>query len=373
MPQENTLAKPRPNWRDVGIFLALTFGLTFVLDLILYLTVGYGNHPATVSLLQLQMLIPAAVAIALQLFLFRGSAIYRLKERPKWFFYYYLAFFVIYALGAASMLVVPGDLYPTIVSSLLLLLSIGGLVVVVVLRLISGNDEFARAGLSGGKVWQYVVYGLALVLIYGLMTALNAIFGLGQAVDIMDFLQQAAGDQAATLSEVPSWAWLLIVGAQSLLLGPILGLLVAFGEEYGWRGYLQGELIKMGKIPGILLVGIIWGLWHAPIIAMGHNFPGYPSLGIVVMTLYTIGLGFFLGYAVLKTGSVWLAAWLHALNNGVASFLMAMVYLPDDMVFSFGIGLYGLVVWAIVVAGLLILGRREWTTPVAPALEEVEL
>jgi membrane protease YdiL (CAAX protease family) len=149
-----------------------------------------------------------------------------------------------------------------------------------------------------------------------------------------------------------------------------LALPIAFGEEYGWRGYLQGELIKMGRVRGILLVGVIWGLWHAPIIAMGHNYPGYPVLGILLMTLYTIALGFLLGYAVLKSGSVWLAAFLHGLNNQAAAFLIAAVFRPDDPVFSFGLGLYGLIVWAIVVAGLLLLDRKTWTAPAQAAAGE---
>jgi membrane protease YdiL (CAAX protease family) len=369
MEQEKPVRNLTPNWKQVGIFLGLTFGLTYLLNLLLYLTVGYSQHPATTMLLQVQMLIPAAVAIALQLFLFESSPNYRLKEAPRWFFYYYLAYTAIYVLLAVSVLVVPGTVYATAASLFGLALSVGGLVLVVLLRLVSGKDVVQRAGLKGGKLWYWVVFGLSLVLVYGLMTGLNALFGLGQAVDFRDMLLQAAGSQATGLQEIPGPVLFLVAGLQSLVLAPFLGLLIAFGEEYGWRGYLQGELIKMGKVRGILVVGVIWGLWHAPVIMMGHNYPGYPVFGILVMTLYTIGLGFFLGYAMLKSGSVWLAAFLHALNNSVASFLMVAVYAPDDPVFSFGVGLYGIVVWAVVVGGLLLLGRREWTSPVAHAVE----
>jgi len=86
-----------------------------------------------------------------------------------------------------------------------------------------------------------------------------------------------------------------------------------------------------------------------------------------LMTLYTIALGFVLGYAVLRSGSVWLAAYLHGLNNAVASFLMLVVYRPDDPVFSFPLGVYGLIVWGLVVAGLLIVGRKEWAAPMVVA------
>ena len=79
---------PMIDWRQVSLFLGVTFGLTFLLDLILYLTSGYGQNIGTGLLLQVQMLIPASVAIALQLLVFRNSRIYHLQERPRWFFYF---------------------------------------------------------------------------------------------------------------------------------------------------------------------------------------------------------------------------------------------------------------------------------------------
>ncbi len=367
---EEPLEAFKPNWKQVTAFLGLTFGLTYLLDLALYLTVGYGQGAGTLMLLQVQMLIPASVAIALQLWAFKESAIYHLRERTRWFFYLYLAYAVLYAALALSVLLVSSGPYQTLVSVLTLALSVGGLVFVIILRLVSGREAFERAGLAGGKIWLYLGFGLLLTVIYGTMTALNALFGLGQPADV-GALIEASGGQSAGLDMLPSYAIVLIGGVQSILLGPFLGMLVAFGEEYGWRGYLQGELIKLGKVRGILLVGVIWGLWHAPVIMMGHNYPGYPLLGVLVMTLYTIALAFFLGFAVLVSGSVWLAAYLHALNNALASFLMVLVYTPDDPVFSFGVGLYGLFVWAVVVAGLLIFGRRRWSAPALAARPQV--
>jgi membrane protease YdiL (CAAX protease family) len=261
--------------------------------------------------------------------------------------------------------------YQTIAGAATQLLNLGGLGFLVVLRLASGKEAFARAGLSGGKLRYYISFGVVLVLLYAAMTGLNALFGLGQSVDVKAFIQQAAGGQATGLESLPSPVLLLVTGLQTVLLAPILALLLGFGEEYGWRSYLQGELVKMGKVRGILLVGVIWGLWHAPVILMGHNYPGYPVQGVLLMTLYTVALAFVFGYAVLKSRSVWLAAYLHALNNQVLAFLVLLVYAPNDPVFSFGIGLYGLVVWAVVIVALLLLDRKEWRSPAQPIAGEV--
>jgi membrane protease YdiL (CAAX protease family) len=239
-------------------------------------------------------------------------------------------------------------------------------VFLIILRLLSGSKAFGNAGLSGGRVKYWILFGMALVLIYGLMAGLNVLFGLGQVVDARIVVSELAGGQPTGLEEMSNIAFVLVTGLQSVLLAPFVALLIAFGEEYGWRGYLQGELVKLGKVRGILLVGVIWGLWHAPVIAMGHNYPGYPLLGILLMTLYTIALAFFFGYAVLVSGSIWLAAWLHALNNQVIAFLNLMVVRVDDPVQSFGIGIYGLAVWALIVIGILLIGRKIWSAPAGP-------
>jgi membrane protease YdiL (CAAX protease family) len=349
------------NWRQVLTFLGLTFGLTYLLDLILYLAGGYGQNAATTVLLQVQMLIPAAVAMVLQLFVFRDSPIYRLRELPRWFFVFYLGFVALFVFVAASLLVVSSSTYQIAANLLVQLLLVVGLILVVVLRLAAGKEAFGRAGLGGGKLWHYLAFGLLLIGILSVTTALDALFGLGQAVDVRDLLTQAASGESAGLDAIPDWALLAIVGAQSVILGPVLGLLIAFGEEYGWRGYLQKELVKMGTARGILLLGVIWGLWHAPIIAMGHNYPGHPILGVFLMTLMTVAWAFVFGYAVLKSGSVWLAAFLHGLLNQTASFLMVAIYRPADTAFSFTIGLYGLAIWAVVAVSLLVLDRKAWT------------
>jgi membrane protease YdiL (CAAX protease family) len=155
-------------------------------------------------------------------------------------------------------------------------------------------------------------------------------------------------------------AFWLTIAANSLLLSPILNLVFFFGEEYGWRGYLQSELVKLGKVRGLLLVGLIWGVWHTPLIAMGHNYPGYPLAGSVLMVFSTIVLSFFFGFAVLKSRSVWLAAFLHGVNNNIMPFLFAMVFQPDSPVLAFGWGVLGLLVWGLIIAGLLFFWRRWW-------------
>lgn len=100
----------------------------------------------------------------------------------------------------------------------------------------------------------------------------------------------------------------------------------ALGEEAGWRGYMMPKLEELfGTGKAILIGGIIWGVWHFPINMAGHNFGtgywGEPWTGFIVFTLSTIFLNAILTYLTKKTGSVWPAAFTHAVNNGMGSIL----------------------------------------------------
>lgn len=342
---------PKVNWTQVGAFLGLTFGLTWLLDLVLYL-IGGLTAPTASLFLQFQMLLPAFSALVLGAFFFKDSPIYHRTNRTvsRWFVYFYLFFTVCYLVG-----LIVGQFLPqqaAIIPSLLLPLSLIGLILLAVLRVKGGKETFASTGLAGGnwKVW--LGYGVILIAYYGLQTLLNYVFKLGQVVDLKTALTQLAA------SPIPEAALLPILAVQTVIVGPFLGLIISFGEEYGWRGYLQTELIRLGRVRGIFLLGVIWGIWHWPVIWMGYNFPGQPVLGSIAMVALCVILAFFLGYAVLKSKGVWTAAYLHALSNQSLSFFMLFLYKPTNILLSFGIGIPALILGALLV--LLILRDPIW-------------
>jgi membrane protease YdiL (CAAX protease family) len=339
----------RPNWRHVGIFLGLTFGLTYLLDLAVYLRGGL-KIPGIVAILQLQMLLPAFCAIVLGLFFFPESPIYRKRPagRGRWFYYYFLLLVLVYALGAVVIWFSPSQSIIAVLSAIPLLLALLGLLLLVVLRAIAGREGMARVWLSWGKARYWLLFGLGFVAYYVLQALLNGVFGLGSAR-----LTPPPGPAGLSPSTVMTLAVI-----QSVLVAPVLAIVISFGEEYGWRGYLQSELFKLGRVRGVLLLGVIWGAWHWPLILMGYNYPGHPVLGMLLMALYTVGLGIVLGYAVLRSGSVLLSSYLHGLNNQVVATIIALGFRPFDTAFSFDIGVYGILTLAVV--ALLILRDPVW-------------
>lgn len=109
-----------------------------------------------------------------------------------------------------------------------------------------------------------------------------------------------------------------------VFLGPAVNLVPAFGEEWGWRGYLMPKMAhRMSIVPALLASGAIWGLWHAPLTVLGHNYgvgyPGWPVVGILAMCVFCIVLGVFLSYVTIRTGSCLAAALSHGGLNSLAA------------------------------------------------------
>jgi membrane protease YdiL (CAAX protease family) len=346
----SVIAPSRVNWPHVAGFLGLAFGLSWLADLALYLNGGLAG-PVTGLLLQFRMLMPAFSAMLLGAFFFKESPIYCRSNRTasRWFVYFYLLLTFLYLIGSIAGLIQPKQ--TATISSLLLIPSLIGLILLVVLRWKGGKEAFAGAGLAGGKWHVWLVYGVGLVAFYGLQTFLNYVFKLGQVVDLKAAFPQMAAN-------LPASALMPVMALNMVIMGPFLGLIITFGEEYGWRGYLQTELIRLGRIRGVFVLGVIWGIWHWPLIWMGYNYPGRPLLGSIAMVFVCVILAYFLAYAVFKSNGVWTAAYLHALSNQTMSFFAMTMVMPTSMLFSFGIGIPSFVLGGIVV--LLILRDPIW-------------
>lgn len=142
---------------------------------------------------------------------------------------------------------------------------------------------------------------------------------------------EAAG--AGTETIPMSLSMLMLTQALTgFFLGPIMNFFTCFGEEWGWRGYLLPKMAeKLPAIPMLLINGLIWGLWHAPLTAIGHNYgvgyPGFPFTGIAAMCFFCIIVGIFLSYVSMKTKSCIPAVLGHGAINSIAS--LGMYFTKD--------------------------------------------
>jgi len=103
----------------------------------------------------------------------------------------------------------------------------------------------------------------------------------------------------------------------NLILGYPLMLFLIMGEEIGWRGYLQEKLINaFGGLKGLVVLGLIWGIWHLPLSLQGYNLPNNPILETLVTTpLMCVSLSIMIGYYGLNSKSIFIGLLLHTSNN----------------------------------------------------------
>lgn len=134
----------------------------------------------------------------------------------------------------------------------------------------------------------------------------------------------SASDIATLYSDDTVRLMLLTQIPIAVLFGPLLNILTTFGEEWGWRGYLVPKVaMHLRIVPTLLITGVIWGLWHAPLTAIGHSYgtgyAGAPFTGILAMCVFCIVAGIFLTYVTERTGSCLAAAFGHGAINAIAS------------------------------------------------------
>jgi hypothetical protein len=128
-------------------------------------------------------------------------------------------------------------------------------------------------------------------------------------------------------------------GIISLFSGCTVNLFFALGEEIAWRGFLEKEM-NINKKWKPLWVGIIWGLWHTPLILMGLNYEEYRIPGIFVMVIVCITLAYYFSQALHRSGSLLIPAAMHGIINANAYiFIYAIIVKTGNPLLGPRIGL----------------------------------
>lgn len=278
-------------WRGIGIFLLVTFGLTWAVWAVVYLLGGSENLPLFTVGSLLAMWCPGIAAII------------------------------------CSRYITP----------------------------MSKRD----LGLQRGYLERYVSIYFFVFLF--LIAAMGLSVGLGfQEVNAtLEPLSSEIADQQYPFNDPILAVFISIV--LSFTLAALFNSVFALGEELGWRGYLLAKLAPIGLGRASILIGIIWGVWHAPAIFMGLNYPGHPFMGVLMMIWFTIGWSVVLTWLREVTQSVLSAAFGHGLINAVAS-LPLLLLLDTDSLIRAPLGITGLVplsLIALLAFGLLQRRERE--------------
>jgi len=223
----------------------------------------------------------------------------------------------------------------------------------------------------------YGLLGIFVPIVLALVALpVGALLGVYPA-DFTDFsafellIAQQASTAGVALPPIPV-SVLVTLQLAVLPLAAFINLLPALGEEIGWRGWLLPKLMPLGAVPAILISGVIWGLWHAPLILLGYNYPGVPGwLGLTAMIGMCIVFGAIFGWLRLRSGSVWPAALAHAAFNGAGGtyLLFAMAGERIDTTQATVLGWSG---WLVPLAlAIVLLATGQFRAP-APADDEAQ-
>lgn len=294
----NTFDKTHPKFtstekKQLMIFAAIAYGVTFIMGVLLWY--GYERNIDTGIIPLAQMFYPAAGVMVAYLLTRKGD-----KLLPKRFFLSYLIITGIVILAAILSIFLPSDGWKTGLNSILML---GSLLSWLMILLEAGRESRQAYGLNKKNgntsvfcvVLFIVLYVLRLALIYALQ---------GEILDVKD-----------SFGGVFSFANML-----SLFVNFFVAFLPFFGEEYGWRYYLQPLLQKrFGLVKGVLLLGLLWGVWHSPLNFFYYSTPEYGVTSLAGQIITCVTLGIFMAYTYMKTENIWVPVIIHYLNNNMVA------------------------------------------------------
>ena len=142
------------------------------------------------------------------------------------------------------------------------------------------------------------------------------------------YLAAAVGPEALEQLEAQGLTYplyILISAVSCLTYAPLINTFLAVGEEAGWRGFLYPQLkAKFGKRRGWLIGGIIWGMWHWPVIWLigyeyGTDYLGFPIVGMLVFCIFTIVGGIICDWLYEKSKCIWIPSIFHGAINAAAT------------------------------------------------------
>ena len=184
-------------------------------------------------------------------------------------------------------------------------------------------------------------------------------FDLSGSLIMTEEMLEALETQGVSYSQ-----YILISIIQAITFTPLLNTFFALGEEIGWRGFMYPQLkTKLGRTRGRLVAGLIWGVWHWPLIWLigyeyGTGYPGYPVSGMLLFLVFSTSIGIICDYVYEKSDCIWLPSLLHGAINAAAGIPLAMcgtganrLLGPAPVGVIAGIGY--------VVVGVVILGKGE--------------
>ncbi|MHC5228140.1 CPBP family intramembrane glutamic endopeptidase [Enterococcus sp. LJL99] len=277
--------------KRMSIFIGISYGIPLVSAILMY--IGYTKKLNLAAFAAMFMYLPA-MAVMVGILLTNKN-----KLIPKRFFISFILVAIIAIICAWSSVLFPADHWPVIME----IISMIGSILLSIFLFTEKKEKRIAYGLKGTH-WKISFGLIALFLILYVLR---------------NFLTFSLGGQFTWIikkfSKSESWLQLMITFALYLV-----NWIMYFGEEYGWRYYLQPILQKrFGTFKGILLLGFVWGIWHAPLNFFFYATPDIGIFSLLGQIVNCTGLGIFFAYCYMKTENIWLVTIFHYINNNLVA------------------------------------------------------
>jgi len=299
--------KEKTEKKQLLIFVIVAYGITFLMGFLMWY--GCGRQIDLNAFPVAQMLYPAAGVML-------GYLLTRKKDadQPRWFFLFFLFLTAVMVVIAALSVLLPDQLvaFSGTAVSLWLLLSqyilVAGSLIGWIFYLAAGKKRRAAYGIG----WRNGKSSVFCVLLFVVLYVLRTVVSLALSGELALF----------GLILEDSRTWMMFA---ALFVNFFFSYICFLGEEYGWRYYLQPLLQKkFGLRAGVILLGVVWGLWHLPVDFFYYTTETGPAMA-VAQQITCITLGIFFAYAYMKTQNIWVPVILHFLNNNLAAVLSGNV------------------------------------------------
>ncbi|MCM1125361.1 MAG: CPBP family intramembrane metalloprotease [Lachnospiraceae bacterium] len=291
--------------RKLKIFAFVNFGMTILMGILMGISYKQGNDVTAFA--SAQMMYPAA-GVILALIAVEGKS----RKLPVKFFAVYLVTSGLAVLLTIANVFIPTEWWYLIENYVFIIGSIVSWVMLLIEKK-EIRDEFAlRFGGHG------TAKSLLLMLLFlGLYILRLFMSGL---------VEGNVGEIVKIFASFDTW---IMMGV--LVINFYLTFIIFFGEEYGWRYFLQPMLQKrFGLKGGVILLGVIWGLWHLPINVYYYS-PDTWFFSILIHQITCITFSVFFGYAYGKSGNIWVPIVIHYINNNMAAVISGTGNLGDQV------------------------------------------
>ncbi len=294
--------------KKLWIFIAVAYGVTALMSIIMF--IAFKKEYDTTAFANVQMMYPACGVIL-------GKLITKSEDEKLPMAGYVTVLVTTAVMMLMAVLSVIAHIEPLEVAGQTLdiwnLLAqipiILGSIVTYILFWTCGRERRENAGIERKNIKLSVIMVILFIALF--------IGRVMLSVFIEDFRLGGDSELQNVLTTVRNpLTWLSFI---TLPINFFMAFIAFFGEEYGWRYYLQPVMqSRFGKRAGVLLLALVWAVWHIDVDFM-YYAKDYGIQAFVSQITVCFAIAIFFGYAYMKTENIWVPVIMHYLYNNLSA------------------------------------------------------